>query len=973
MIQTPRFSWIIDRDQQFKANCPTMALFLRALLAIVCNWFSAWWKSPSNNSLNQTQLRADCFVLDSERFLRLLNSHKSLEELQLEGFIFNEANVVKFSKTIIKLKIEKLTLTRCDIGNNLVNYLSIPPTIKSVRLEQLNLSAKGIQCFVSKMPLSLESLEIRRCFGNECDKQIVPLDLSHFIRLKHVWFENLSELDLDFPKLLISLTTLSLESIKLWDDEFGTDEWVLAFEGVIDAKNASFFSTLQVFDLKSSHVDKDNIIKLVHHLISFPCLEVFSFQIPFLTHQISLPTLPPKIKQFILEGFDEVFIDNNNSFDCFRKIRNDYESNSIFNLSFLSKFKLSHLTVSGDFPLFPYEFFCLNQLEYLDLLNIRYSCDPLYEDNCSYGNLTFLAVRSVILQSFLPDFVGSFPAIQTLYLHVNDSAVFDQHLNEIFSSETLKCLKLYYYRNNEKHLKFDVRITSPIEELKLNGVHWKFVSCLFKNVQFPSLKKLTIRLTTKELEFYTVLEKLHLLSQLTSLTLTGKFGKQQLTEPSFEFKNLRRFKLSHFNDSLNLVHLSYCMPNLIEFRLNGWISHNFVFQRPTSIRYLSATPDFYKSNRNVLINFVKNMPNLIQFRRALAGNLVIENELLVIDLAYYLKTLKSHFNNELKFEIKYNCFPILLLGQDKYLHQLVRSKSASLQGYLKQKFPLSVFGKFIKQLFTFDIGNIFDIETINAHSFVQLFKLIEKLGLHGSGDILSVVGIIRESANGSIEKLNNFSVDHFYDSLASLLEKKTNVKLQQIHLNFIEKYITKNMHKSMKDNVQFLISLFDTLSKADNVIDYETRYKLIDRNLFQLFVDNIFARSFVSLFDKIKNGQLSENLKLRLLSIYSFNYDCLSLRLQNLDSAQYEQLISFFNRRFFNCVMMVNLVEVSFLIFKTLMTNETSCSICFDSFQQEELKLFESSGSNFCHLFHRKCLDKWLRENDSCPLCRERI
>lgn len=59
-----------------------------------------------------------------------------------------------------------------------------------------------------------------------------------------------------------------------------------------------------------------------------------------------------------------------------------------------------------------------------------------------------------------------------------------------------------------------------------------------------------------------------------------------------------------------------------------------------------------------------------------------------------------------------------------------------------------------------------------------------------------------------------------------------------------------------------------------------------------------------------------------------------------------------------------NLKEVSF---KDLETTEKTCSICLDDYEPES-KLRRIPCE---HLFHTKCLDKWLTENSyKCPLCR---
>ncbi|KAK8672641.1 hypothetical protein V6N13_111006 [Hibiscus sabdariffa] len=42
------------------------------------------------------------------------------------------------------------------------------------------------------------------------------------------------------------------------------------------------------------------------------------------------------------------------------------------------------------------------------------------------------------------------------------------------------------------------------------------------------------------------------------------------------------------------------------------------------------------------------------------------------------------------------------------------------------------------------------------------------------------------------------------------------------------------------------------------------------------------------------------------------------------------------------------------------------CSICLEEFKEEE----EGSEMPCEHVFHRGCVEKWLRMNRSCPVCR---
>ncbi|MED6216180.1 hypothetical protein PIB30_005059 [Stylosanthes scabra] len=52
------------------------------------------------------------------------------------------------------------------------------------------------------------------------------------------------------------------------------------------------------------------------------------------------------------------------------------------------------------------------------------------------------------------------------------------------------------------------------------------------------------------------------------------------------------------------------------------------------------------------------------------------------------------------------------------------------------------------------------------------------------------------------------------------------------------------------------------------------------------------------------------------------------------------------------------------------MYNISSCSICFQDFEEEELiRILPKCG----HIFHLQCIDKWLIQQGSCPMCRTHV
>jgi hypothetical protein len=46
------------------------------------------------------------------------------------------------------------------------------------------------------------------------------------------------------------------------------------------------------------------------------------------------------------------------------------------------------------------------------------------------------------------------------------------------------------------------------------------------------------------------------------------------------------------------------------------------------------------------------------------------------------------------------------------------------------------------------------------------------------------------------------------------------------------------------------------------------------------------------------------------------------------------------------------------------------CFICMDNYKELELK---RTLPNCKHCFHKKCIDKWIKKNASCPVCRNSL
>ena len=72
---------------------------------------------------------------------------------------------------------------------------------------------------------------------------------------------------------------------------------------------------------------------------------------------------------------------------------------------------------------------------------------------------------------------------------------------------------------------------------------------------------------------------------------------------------------------------------------------------------------------------------------------------------------------------------------------------------------------------------------------------------------------------------------------------------------------------------------------------------------------------------------------------------------------------------FANCKLINKLVGKAEKIKKDdpLLVDEESCFICFEKYKEKELK---RKLPHCNHFFHKKCIDKWLKNKSTCPHCR---
>ena len=918
---------------------------------------SVYWCSPSVGKTNSNailiendKLTVDCFKEDTSECLIQLELYESIKKLHLKGFVFDEVNVKQFSNAICKMQLQDLTLYQCDINDELVSQLTIPSDLKSIRLERLNLSLKGIQSIIDKLSDSLESLEVIDCLVSELSQHKLPsdsilleasLDFSNFSHLKTICIDNLN-VNFDSLHLLLSLTMLPLETIKLSSVYLIEKEWTKLLNEWKETNKVAFFKTLKEFDLKIENIDRNLLARLIRFLFSIPRLEIISIYSSCWIGKISLPPLPSTIKQLSLARF-EIFIED--------------EETPFYNSKNLSH--LTHLIIYDPFEIFPNDSFNLNQLECLKICSFK-DCKFSLKKNQCYYKVKHLSIHSEFLIPLLTNFENNFPLIETVVIYSAELVNFKIYWKKIISNKALKFLQLNFFHSDQYYFDIKGEIKSSIEELKLINISWDFVTILFPVELFPHLKNIYIDFVKYglNLDLGEIIKRLSSFPQLASLALKGFFYSSNV-ELSFRFENLIFFHLDSFQGKIDLDHLLNCMPNLIELQLEGRAFGEFKLHNPIGIRYLRLPYHLFWNNGD-LINVVKNTPNLVQLTTKESENSPIQSIPYASELAYYLKKLKKHFQNELQFEIHPNCLPIKLLKSDVKLEKLIRLKSPELPNYLKDIFSNNSSGVFVKQLFTIDIEKYFNVETTDIKLVMGFFILLSELEIEREEDFSFIKKLLLEK-NEYFSETTDFSLHNFFKLFSDSLTKGIGVSLESVHLEFIKEFYKANKKYGLLKVFNFLKPFFISLSIGD------AESKSINREKFDFFSGYLLT-SFCSLFDKIKEDKLEEEEKKFIPS----RLELIAEDLKTLEPEEYEEL----SIKFMDIFMELydeSFVESLFDILKTILISETKCAICIDSLlTTKECKFFKSKKGN-CHLFHKDCLEVWLNESSSCPYCRKSI
>ena len=202
--------------------------------------------------------------------------------------------------------------------------------------------------FLPLMSPRLESIEVVDWLNSKSFKQKlsinlfsqkVSLDLSKFRYLKNISIEILTD-NFDSYNLLLALTSLSLERIKLSRVYLRKREWTSLLKKWKKPDTVVFFKTLKEFNLEIETINEGLLIQLILILFSIPSLEIISLRFNNKIGANSLPPIPSSIEQFSIPLGSAFMEDGKTPF---------------YNLNNLSN--LTHLTISDSFPRFSFDLF----------------------------------------------------------------------------------------------------------------------------------------------------------------------------------------------------------------------------------------------------------------------------------------------------------------------------------------------------------------------------------------------------------------------------------------------------------------------------------------------------------------------------------------------------------------------------------------------------------------------------------------
>jgi len=132
---------------------------------------------------------------------------------------------------------------------------------------------------------------------------------------------------------------------------------------------------------------------------------------------------------------------------------------------------------------------------------------------------------------------------------------------------------------------------------------------------------------------------------------------------------------------------------------------------------------------------------------------------------------------------------------------------------------------------------------------------------------------------------------------------------------------------------------------------------------FEQYEGNVdMIDSITTIFDDIKN-----NIDIYNIENNDENHIYFNIGFEIIDDNNNEDdNINYFK----NCKTINEIIGKSHKIKKDDSITEENCFICMEKYNINEYKRILPLCK---HYFHKKCIDKWLKKNASCPICRDKI
>jgi len=132
----------------------------------------------------------------------------------------------------------------------------------------------------------------------------------------------------------------------------------------------------------------------------------------------------------------------------------------------------------------------------------------------------------------------------------------------------------------------------------------------------------------------------------------------------------------------------------------------------------------------------------------------------------------------------------------------------------------------------------------------------------------------------------------------------------------------------------------------------------LDTYIFTVPIDENF-----NFFDTIND--LQDNI-INIININNSNNDYIQFNIE----FEYNDSQEEYNNYFKNCNEINNCLSKPEKIKKDDTILNEICFICMDYYKCNEYKRILPSCK---HYFHKKCIDKWLKQKASCPICRDEL